>query len=126
MSQNPRAVHHIAVGTPEPEQLATFYAERLGLPIIARHSGDDGQLRAAWLRAGTTIVMFERTSAQRDEVVGIGRGPFLLAFAVTEEERANLERQLAEHGHAVESRTTYTSYFRDPDGNRFALSHYPV
>ena len=56
---------------------------------------------------------------------GVGAGLFLLALRATPSERRALEARLSAAGIAVESRTDFTSYFRDPEGNRFAISHYP-
>jgi catechol 2,3-dioxygenase-like lactoylglutathione lyase family enzyme len=59
-------------------------------------------------------------------VAGIGAGPFLLAFPVDTSERVAREARLLELGAAIESRTEHTSYARDPEGNRVALSAYPL
>jgi glyoxylase I family protein len=34
------------------------------------------------------------------------------------------EARLESHGASIESRTQYTSYARDPEGNRVAISHH--
>ncbi len=103
------------------ERVARFYREMLGLAEVARHASESGALRSIWLRAGETVLMIEHTEAEPRAVTGIGAGPFLLAFAVSPAERAELEGQLV-----VESRSEHSSYFRDPEGNRVAISHYPL
>jgi catechol 2,3-dioxygenase-like lactoylglutathione lyase family enzyme len=118
-------LHHVALGTPDVEALARFYRELLGLAEVQRHQDEQGALRSIWLDLGGALLMIERTVAEPRHVEGVGSGPFLLAFRVTPEARSQLERQLTERGHAIESRTAFSSYSRDPDGNRFALSHYP-
>jgi hypothetical protein len=55
----------------------------------------------------------------------VGSGPFLIAFRVSSTARAELERELVARGHVIEARTAFSSYSRDPDGNRFAFSHHP-
>lgn len=107
------------------ERVARFYRDVLGLTEDARHQDDSGQLRSIWLRADRTLLMIEATTASGDRVEGIGAGPFLLAFRIRPNERSELEQRLERAGASIESRTAYTSYARDPEGNRIALSHHP-
>lgn len=118
-------LHHIALGARNVEQVATFYADAFALPERARHHYEDGRLRSIWLDMGESILMVEHTDDPEHLVEGVGAGPFLLAFSVADaDERGELERLLARLGAEVESHTDYTSYFRDPEGNRVAVSHY--
>lgn len=121
-----RALHHIALGARDVEAVARFYREVLGLPEVARHSGADGALRSIWLASGASVLMVERTEALERRVQGVGAGPFLIAFAVTPAERVEVERALEQGGVPIESRSAQSSYFRDPEGNRVAVSHYPL
>lgn len=107
------------------EGLARFYRELFGLSEAARHHGSDGALRSIWLDLGGTLLMIERSSSETRHVEGVGQGLFLMAFRVSPAERSMLERELESRGHVIESRTAYSSYSRDPDGNRIAISHYP-
>lgn len=118
-------LHHLALGSRDVEALARFYGELLGLPEVARHLDEQGVLRSVWLDLGGSLLMIERTREAPRRVEGVGSGPFLLAFRVSPEARAELERELLARGHTIEARTAFSSYSRDPDGNRFALSHYP-
>jgi catechol 2,3-dioxygenase-like lactoylglutathione lyase family enzyme len=118
-------LHHLAIGTPDVSRLAEFYREVFELAEVARHDDEHGSLRAVWLDLGGSLLMIERTAASRERVEGVGGGLFLLALRVGVEERPRLERALSARGHAVEARTTYSSYTRDPDGNRVAFSHHP-
>ena len=68
--------------------------------------------------------MVEHTSAPLRHVDGIGAGPFVIAITF-EGERAEAEHRLTRAGAVIESRTAHTSYARDPEGNRIALSDYP-
>jgi hypothetical protein len=70
--------------------------------------------------------MIEHSEVTQARAEGIGAGWFLVALAVSPSERDLLEAKLAARGVAIESRTQWTSYARDPDGNRIAFSSYPV
>jgi catechol 2,3-dioxygenase-like lactoylglutathione lyase family enzyme len=121
-----RALHHVALGARDVARVARFYAEAFGLDELARHDDDAGELRSIWLDMSGAVLMVERTSARAARVEGVGPGPFLLAFSIAAHERDALEARLGALGSPVESRTTHTSYFRDPEGHRVAVSDYPV
>ena len=120
-----RPIHHLALGAHDVERVAGFYA-RLGLAEVARQLDSQGALRSIWLDARGTLLMIEKTRAPRSWVENIGAGPFLIALSVTQEERGQLERDLEALGAPIEARTDHTSYVRDPEGNRVAISHYPL
>lgn len=120
----PKSLHHLALGAVDVAAVARFYAELFGLAEVARHDDAEGALRSIWLDLGGALLMVERTT-EPERRSAIGRGPFLLAFRVDRAERAPFEERLARQGVAVESRTAYSSYFRDPEGNRVAISHHP-
>jgi catechol-2,3-dioxygenase len=105
--------------------VAGFYRDLLGLAEIRRQTREGGELRSIWLELGGAMLMIEHTDEPSRRVDGVGAGPFLIALRVTPGERRALEAELGRHGHAVESRTRYSSYLRDPEGNRVAISHYP-
>jgi catechol-2,3-dioxygenase len=121
-----RPLHHVALGAHDVEGVAGFYRDVLDLELIARHAATDGSLRSVWLRTGAVVLMVERTEAELRRVEGVGAGPFLLAFVVSREERAEVEARVERAGERVEARTEHSSYFRDPEGNRVAVSHYPL
>jgi len=118
-------LHHLALGTTEVEGLARFYREVFGLEETARQLDAQGGLRSIWLDLGGALLMIERCGDPPRRVEGIGSGLFLMAFRVTPPERARLERELEARGQPIEGRTAFTSYARDPDGNRLAISHHP-
>lgn len=118
-------LHHLAVGSADVERLARFYREIFSLEETARHSDAAGALRSIWLDLGGALLMIERSQEPARRVEGIGAGPFLIALRVSREARPALERELEARGHAIEGRTAFTSYCRDPDGNRIAISHHP-
>lgn len=120
------ALHHFALGSADPVALAKFYRDLADLPEIRRWHHDDSSVRSVWLRLGEAVLMIERTDASRPQVEGVGAGLFLLAFRIDASERETWLERLAQLGALVESQTTHSVYFRDPDGNRVALSSYPL
>lgn len=117
-------LHHLALGAADVERVAEFYRDLLGLAELERHHAEDGALRSIWLDLGGAILMVERSEAAARQVEGVGRGPFLIAVRCTAEERGGLERALEAAGHPIEDRTDHSSYTRDPEGNRVAVSCY--
>lgn len=118
-------LHHVALGARNVETVARFYRLAFDLTERRRFLSDDGTLRSIWLGAGSVTLMVEHTEQSPTEVETIGRGPFLLAFEIRAEERASVEARLSSLGAPAESSTRFTSYARDPEGNRVAISHYP-
>lgn len=125
MGSDGTRLHHVAFGARDVELVAAFYRELFALPEVARHTDDAGALRSIWLDLDGLLLMVERVAASAPPPRRDVAGPFLLAVAVTPADRLRLESVLAERGHGVESRTAYTSYARDPEGNRFAFSTWP-
>jgi len=121
----PRRIHHIAIGALDVERVARFYREALGLTERASHVDAGGALRSIWLDADDAIVMIERAAEARARVDGVAAGLFIVVFAVGARERATLEGRLAGMGVEIEERTRFTSYARDPEGNRFGFSSWP-
>lgn len=119
-------LHHLALGARDVEKVAQFYRDVLGLPETARHHDDAGALRSIWLDLGGAVLMIERTTEPPRRVEGVGSGPFLIAVTVSPDARAELERALADAGAPIETRSEHSSYTRDPEGNRVAISHYPL
>ena len=119
-------LHHLALGARDLERVAAFYRDLLGLCEVSRHHEPGRGLRSIWLDLGGPVLMIERTEDPARLVQGVGACPFLLALAATLPDRVALERSLAMSGVPVEARTEHTIYFRDPEGNRVALSSYPL
>ncbi|HSC87580.1 MAG TPA: VOC family protein [Polyangiaceae bacterium] len=118
-------LHHLALGARDVERLAGFYARAFGLRETNRHE-EGGRVRSIWLELGPGArLMIERSEQGRPPVEGVGAGLFLLAFSVEPQQRVALEQQLEELGSPIESRTGHSSYARDPEGNRIAISCYP-
>lgn len=119
-------LHHLALGTLDVERLAQFYGNVVGLRTVARHSYPDGSLRSVWLDLGGAVLMIEPSSEPQRLVSGVGAGLFLLALKLPAARRAEFEQRLASAGCEIESRSEWTAYTRDPDGNRLAFSDYPL
>ena len=118
----------MAVGSRDVEALAAFYCGLLRVEERKRHLDASGAVRSIWLDLAGTLLMIERAVPQleRPRVEGVGLGAFLLAFRADAAGRRAFEQRAAELGAEVESRSSYTSYLRDPDGNRIAVSEYEV
>ncbi len=123
----PRRLHHLALGARDVARMASFYREVLGLAELRRHRDERGALRAIWLAlGGGARLMIERSDAPRaPRESGVVAGLFLLAVEVSADERAACEQRLLAAGASIEARTAFTSYARDPEGHRVAISHYP-
>jgi catechol 2,3-dioxygenase-like lactoylglutathione lyase family enzyme len=119
------SLHHVAVGTRDVEALARFYQHLLQTPERRRQS-DAAGLRSIWLDLSGTLLMIERSEAATAPVEGVGLGAFLLAFRADAAGRREFEQRARELGVNVESRSPFTSYLRDLDGNRIAVSEYEV
>ncbi len=118
-------LHHLALGARDVAELAAFYREVFALEELERYTYQDGRLRSIWLDMSGPILMIEHTDKASRSVRGVGSGPFLLAFEVSPESIDAFIETLEDHGIEIEDSTEYTSYFRDLEGNRVAVSHYP-
>ena len=124
VSVKARPLHHIALGTSHVETLAQFYEQAVGLERFKIHHENDGRsIRSIWLRAGEVVVMIERTTeGERVARHSLISGWSTLVFSGTPDDAQLLA--IKEFGGKPEGQTDYTRYFRDPDGNRFGISHY--
>ena len=111
-------VHHLALRTRNLPRLEAFYTHVLGLSVRSRD-----ETRSVWLEAGHTLVMLETASDDEPDIPPHTRE--LIAFTIAPEMRAPCTDLLKAWGVAVDDETRFTIYFRDPDGRRVALSHYP-
>ena len=117
MPDSSPCLHHLALRTPDVAGLARFYQEWLGCSLREARSAD-----SIWLRlAGGGVLMIERRTAGEPEVPPGSLD--LLAFAVTDAERAAMRQRLTAAGR-LEGETAHTLYFRDPDGRRVGVSSY--
>ena len=122
-------VHHLALGVHDLDAQSDFYSRILGLQLVQWHHDEAGERRSAWLALGEgAFLALEKVGrAPRLEEAWHDDAPgyFLLALRIDVNERERWEARLREHGIAIHHRTQWTLYFRDPEGNRVALSHHP-
>lgn len=133
-------LNHLALVSPQPERLAQFYEAALDLPRLRSADDDLGRL-SVWLKLGAgAVLMIERASApgaapasasvareadspsSEDGFFARSPGLFLFALSVVNADRARFAERLQALGSPVEARSNFSDYYRDPDGNRFALS----
>ncbi len=110
-------IHHVAFRTKDLPRLLAFYTELLDFSV-ARYA-DSG----VWLDAGSAILMLERASPEEPQVPPGSME--IVVFAMASAERASFVEKLGARGVAVEGETAFSIYFRDPDGRRLGLSHFP-
>ncbi|TGL41414.1 VOC family protein [Leptospira perdikensis] len=107
-------IHHIAIGTPNPSNLAEFYLQIPGAKKTQEFHYDSGMVRSIWIEFGPIILMLEE---------GAKSSPRALVFSFTEKEKTKWIQFLNQI--QIQNKTDYTVYFLDSDGNLLGLSQYP-
>jgi catechol 2,3-dioxygenase-like lactoylglutathione lyase family enzyme len=127
-----RGLHHLAIQLRDLAASERFYREVLGLAVLRRWPARDGQPgeRSIWLDAGdgsflALEVVEGGATAAEDPARAPKPGLHLVALRIERAAREGWERRLVAAGVAVEERTAFTLYVRDPEGNRVGLSHWP-
>jgi catechol 2,3-dioxygenase-like lactoylglutathione lyase family enzyme len=118
--------HHLALSVRDLESCGKFYGDILGLPVVARHQNDRGELRSVWLQTSSLILMLEKQADSKTSPDGerASCGWHLLALEIPKEKREEWKNFLTSRGIFIEKESQYSLYFRDPEGNRLALTHY--
>lgn len=114
-------LHHLAIKAADPERVAAFYRDVLGLPERARHP------HSVWLDCGDSILMIERASTPagpRPAFADDPPGLHLVALRIEAADANGWRQRLAAAGHPVVHATERTLYVQDPEGNRVGLSWY--
>ncbi len=124
------AFHHQALQVVDLPAMERFYCQVFELPVVRRWPDDAGGERSVWLGLDGGFIALERAplgfivpprGAYEDGRVGY----YVFALRIRADERSAWEQRLANAGVAVERRTGFTLFFRDPEGNRLAVSHHP-
>ena len=119
-------LHHLALGATNVDLIAAFYSYAFSLPERSRQS-DDTSLRAVWLELDPGVLMVERLSeTSHSNLDKMQNGLFLMAFKVSKTQRKAIEKRVEEKGGSIETRTEFTTYFRDPENNRVAISSHSL
>ncbi|MHB8877498.1 MAG: VOC family protein [Myxococcaceae bacterium] len=121
--------HHLAIQVHDLEEMGAFYRRVLGLTELTRHLRADGTLRSIWLSVGGPdgfLALEEVSGVSAAEPFRQNRpGLLLVALRIAPSERSRVLEELSKHGVEVVHQTAFSVYFRDPEGNRVALSHHP-
>ncbi|PJZ44273.1 VOC family protein [Leptospira brenneri] len=107
-------IHHIAIGTPNPSNLAEFYLRIPGAKKTREFHYPSGLLRSIWIEFGSIILMLEE---------GEKSSPRALVFSFNENDKSSWIQFLNQI--EIQNQTEYTVYFLDTDGNLLGLSQYP-
>jgi len=110
-------LHHLALRTADPAALARWYASLFGLPVWREQPGG-----SVWLGLDDAALMIE-PALPAEPRVPAGSMEFF-ALRVSPAERDAFVERCARDGVAVEHRTAFTVYVRDPDGRRVGVSCY--
>lgn len=120
----PRAFHHHAILVSDLERAAVFYEAVLRLEVKKRWQDEAGQPRSIWYALGDeTFVAVELAEHPARARPDFGHHCFALAIDV--EERGLWLDRLAAADVVIEKESAFSVYFRDPEGNQIALSHWP-
>jgi glyoxylase I family protein len=123
--------HHLAIQVKDLGAAERFYVEVLGLRVVQRWPWENGRPgeRSVWLSVGSGEEFLALEACEADRPPTPFRDPHgglhLLALRITPRERALWEEKLGSLGIEIVHRTRWTLYFRDPEGNRIGLSHFP-
>lgn len=122
-------VHHVAIQVADLARAEAFWCELLGCAVVQRWADDAGQPRSLWVDVGgAAFLALERVPARGDVAPPFAHpspGAHLVALRIARADRAAWEARLTSAGVAIEKRSRYTLYVRDPDGTRVGLSHHP-
>ena len=121
----PLKIHHIALVVSNLARAEAFYSEIFGLSVTKRGVDAQGQPRSVWLGLDGAILMLEKGDPGSGYRGDDEPGWHCIAFAMEENQRNDWKTKLAAASVPVERETEYSIYFRDPERNRIALSHFP-
>ena len=114
--------HHHAILVSDLDVAEAFYGGVLGLMVKKRWLDEKGRPRSIWYDlGGEAFVAIELAgSLERPDF-----GHHCFALSITVRERDTWIRRLGAANVAIEKQSAFSVYFRDPEGNQIALSHWP-
>ena len=124
------AFHHQALQVVDLPAMERFYRGLFELPVLKRWPDGAGGERSIWLGLDGGFLALEQAPEELlrpPSVPYLAReiGFYVLALRIPVSERGAWEARLTKAGIAVERRTAFSLFFRDPEGNRLAVSHHP-
>ncbi len=123
--------HHQALQVVDLPAMERFYRSLFELPVLQRWPDGAGGDRSVWLGLEQGFLALEKappgSAVPPRGDFGDGRvGLYVLALRIELADRARWESRLSAAGVAIERRTAFSLFFRDPEGNRLAVSHHPA
>lgn len=116
-------LHHLALKVTDLNVCREFYSYLLGLTEKTTQQTSTGDLRSVWYDLGDGILfMLEQGEGEKGDS---DLGWHLISLLITRDERLVWRRRLIDSGISIEAESPYSLFFRDPEGNRVALTHYP-
>lgn len=113
-------LHHLALKCAQLEVCEHFYRDFLKLSFLEYKYDAAGKIRSVWFDVDGSILMLEKAEMIPDESTLNA-----LAFTITPSEREAWLKKLTAAKITIDHESSYSIYFKDPDGNQLALSHYP-
>lgn len=119
-------IHHIALKISDLKKCEEFYIKVVGLSVVARHQFEDGSPRSVWLDCDGATLMLEKTEGGLPaKSTNTDVGWSVVALRIEASERKNWISRLEKAGIKIFKITEHSVYFKDPEENILALSHYP-
>lgn len=110
--------------------MEAFYRSVFELPVLERWRDEKGSERSVWLGLDGAFLALEKLPAgsprgQPGAFTDAESGYYVFAVRIERSERSAWEARLERAGIPIERRTPFSLFFRDPEGNRLAVSHHP-
>lgn len=112
-------IHHIAVFCRNAGLLSEFYIKFLEFKLIVTHLNEDTTVRSIWLQLSDQSILMLENNVNEFFSGGV------IAFEIKINDRVRWTQRLRNYGISIEHETRYSVYFRDPENNRLAMTHYP-
>lgn len=128
MFLQPFGIHHVAIQVHDLGPIVRFYETVLRLSRYTERLNDDGTLRSVWLAIGPARLVLEQVAGDVHEDAEFRTdtpGLHVLALQIDVADREGWRTHLKKQGVRIVQETAYSLFFRDPEGNRLAVTHYP-